>query len=142
MATDKAMQLAKDKELDLCEVSPNSTPPVCKVMDYGKYQYHQKKVDTKHRKMQKKTEVKGVRMGFKTGDHDMEVKAKQARKFLAVGNNVKVSLIFRGRESMYKNLAREKMLKFQESLSEVCSIETPPKGQGNTLIMILTPNKS
>lgn len=142
MATDKALQLAKEKELDLCEVSPNSKPPVCKVMDYGKYQYHQKKVDTKHRKMQKKTEVKGVRMGFKTGDHDMEVKAKQARKFLEVGNNVKVSLIFRGREAMYKDLAREKMLKFQESLTEICSIETPPKGQGNTLIMILTPNKS
>lgn len=142
MATDKAKELAKEKELDLCEVSPNSDPPVCKIMDYGKYQYHQKKVDTKHRKMQKKTEVKGVRMGFKTGDHDMEVKAKQARKFLEAGNNVKVSLIFRGRESMYKGLAREKMLKFQESLNEICSIETPPKGQGNTLIMILTPNKS
>lgn len=142
MSTDKALQMAKDKDLDLCEVSPNSKPPVCKVMDYGKHQYHQKKIDKKHKKMQKKTEVKGVRMGFKTGDHDMEVKAKQAKKFLGSGNNVKVSLIFRGREAMYKNLAREKMLKFQESLSEICSIETPPKGQGNTLIMILIPKKS
>lgn len=142
MAIEKAIELAASKELDLAEVSPNSSPPVCKVIDYGKYQYHQKKVDTKHRKMQKKNEIKGVRMGFKTGDHDMEVKAKSAKKFLAAGNSVKVSLIFRGRESMYKDLAIEKMQKFYESLSDVCTLETPPKGQGNTLIMILTPIKS
>lgn len=142
MALDKALALAQEKDLDLCEVAPNTNPPVCKVMDYGKYQYHQKKVDTKHRKTQKKTEVKGVRMGFKTGEHDLETKAKQARKFLEAGNSVKVSLIFKGREAMYKDLAKEKMLKFQESLEEICSIETSPKGQGNTLIMILTPNKS
>ncbi len=142
MATDKALALAQEKDLDLCEVAPNVNPPVCKIMDYGKHQYHQKKIDTKHRKTQKKTEVKGVRMGFKTGEHDMETKAKQARKFLEAGNSVKVSLIFRGREAMYKDLAKEKMLKFQESLEEACSIETSPKGQGNTLIMILTPKKS
>lgn len=142
MATDKALALAQEKDLDLCEVAPNVNPPVCKIMDYGKHQYHQKKIDTKHRKAQKKTEVKGVRMGFKTGEHDMETKAKQARKFLEVGNSVKVSLIFRGREAMYKDLAKEKMLKFQESLEEMCTIETSPKGQGNTLIMILTPKKS
>lgn len=136
------MALAKEKDLDLCEVAPNVNPPVCKIMDYGKHQYHQKKIDTKHRKMQKKAEMKGVRMGFKTGDHDIEVKAKQARKFLEAGNPVKVALIFRGRESMYKDLANEKMMKLYESLKDVCTIEAPSKGQGNTLIMILTPNKS
>lgn len=141
MAIEKAMALAKEKDLDLAEVAPNANPPVCKIMDYGKYQYHQKKVDTKHRKSQKKTEVKGVRIGFKTGEHDLQTKTKQARKFLEAGNSVKVSLIFKGREAIYKDLAREKMLKFQEGLEGVCSIETPPKGQGNTLIMILTPNK-
>jgi len=142
MATDKAQALAKEKELDLCEVAPNVSPPVCKIMDYGKYQYHQKKVETKHRKMQKKTEVKGVRMGFKTGEHDMEVKGKQAIKFLGQGNMVKISLIFRGREAAYKDLARKKMIAFAESLTEYGDIEAPPKGQGNTLIMILTPKKS
>lgn len=142
MATEKAMQMAREKLSDLCEVAPNVNPPVCKIMDYGKYQYHQKKVDTKHKKMQKKTEVKGVRMGFKTGDHDIAVKEKQAKKFLEAGNSVKVSLIFRGRESMYKDLAKEKMMKFYEDLQELCTLETPPKGQGNTLLMILTPNKS
>lgn len=139
MGTEKALGIAKEKDLDLAEVSPNTNPPVCKIMDYGKYQYHQKKIDTKHRKMQKKTEVKGVRMGFKTGDHDIKVKQKSARKFLEARNMVKVSLIFRGREAMYKDLAKEKMLKFYEDLTDVANLETPPKGQGNTLIMILTP---
>lgn len=141
MATDNALQLAREKSLDLCEVAPNVNPPVCKIMDYGKYQYHQKKIDTKHRKTQKKTEVKGVRLGFKTGEHDLNVKAKQARKFLEAGNSVKVALIFRGRESMYKDLAQEKMMKLYEDLKDVCTIEAPPKGQGNILIMILTPTK-
>lgn len=142
MAIEKALTLAKEKDLDLAEVAPNANPPVCKIIDYGKYQYHQKKVETKHRKMQKKTEVKGVRMGFKTGEHDMQVKARQAKKFLSAGNSVKVSLIFRGREAAYKHLAIEKMKKFAEGISDTCSVETEPKKQGNTLIMILTPNKS
>ncbi len=141
MSIEKARKVAEDAGLDLAEVAPNVNPPVCKVLDYGKYQYHQKKVETKHRKMQKKTEVKGVRMGFKTGVHDMEVKARQAKKFLEAGNSVKVSLIFRGRENIYKDLARDKMLKFTEQLEEVCSVEQEPKRQGNTLIMILTPKK-
>jgi len=142
MAIEKAMDLAKEKDLDLAEVSPNSNPPVCKIMDYGKYQYHQKKVETKHRKMQKKTEVKGVRMGFKTGEHDLKVKAKQAEKFLKSGNMVKISLIFKGREAMYKDLAKEKMMNFYEDLKEIANMEAEPKKQGNTLIMILTPIKS
>lgn len=142
MGTDKARSIALESGLDLAEVAPNVNPPVCKVMDYGKYQYHQKKVDTKHRKTQKKTEVKGVRMGFKTGDHDIKVKAKQAEKFLAAGNAVKVSLIFRGRESMFKDLATEKMKKFHEILEDVAVLESEPKKQGNTLIMILNPKKS
>jgi translation initiation factor IF-3 len=139
MSIEKARALAEERGLDLAEVAPNVNPPVCKIMDYGKYQYHQKKVETKHRKMQKKTEIKGVRMGFKTGKHDLDVKAKQARKFLEARNMVKVSLIFRGREAMYKDLAREKMMKFYENLEDISNIEAEPKSQGNTLIMILTP---
>lgn len=141
MAVEKALSLAKEKGLDLAEVAPQVNPPVCKIIDYGKYQYHQKKVETKHRKMQKKTEVKGVRMGFKTGEHDMMVKQKQAERFLSDRNAVKVSLIFKGREAIYGELATEKMNKFAEGLSEVANLEAPPKRQGNTLIMILTPKQ-
>jgi len=134
--------MARELEMDLAEVAPNANPPVCKILDYGKYQYHQRKVDTKHKKMQKKAEIKGVRLGFKTGDHDIEVKAKQAKGFLEDGNSVKVTLIFRGRESMYKDLGIEKMKKFYESVKDVATIDMSPKSQGNMLIMILTPNKS
>lgn len=141
MAIEKALAVAKENNLDLAEVAPNAKPPVCKVLDFGKYLYHQKKVETKHRKMQKKTEVKGVRMGFKTGEHDIMTKVRQAKKFLGAGNMVKVSLIFRGREAVYKNLAAEKMNKFADHLEGIGHVETRPKKQGNTLIMILTPIK-
>lgn len=141
VSKEKALALAQEAELDLAEVAPNVKPPVCKILDYGKYQYHQKKVDTKHRRLQKKNEVKGVRIGFKTGDHDILIKANQAKKFLEAGNSVKVALIFKGREAMYADLAKDKMNKFYQSIKEICVQESPPKKQGNTLLMILTPNK-
>ncbi|MCD6109458.1 translation initiation factor IF-3 [bacterium] len=141
MAIEDAIAKAKNKDTDLVEVSPNSNPPVCKLMDYGKYQYRQKKIDQKHKKMQKQSEVKGIRMGFRTGIHDIEVKKKQAEKFLKARNIVKVALIFRGRELAHINLAKEKLIKFAEELSEIATLEEGPKRQGNNLIMILTPIK-
>ncbi len=141
VSIEKALSLAAENGTDLLEVAPNANPPVCKLLDFGKYQYHQKKVDSKHRRTQKKTEVKGIRMGFKTGDHDIDVKAKQARKFLEGGNTVKISLIFRGREVIYKDLATQKLKTFFEKLKDVALLESPPKSQGNTLIMIITPQK-
>lgn len=141
MAIEDALAKAQEKEIDLVEVSPNSKPPVCKLMDYGKYRYKQKKIDQKHRKMQKQTEVKGVRMGFRTDDHDIEVKRKQAERFLKARNMVKVALIFRGRELAHVDLAKEKLNKFAEDLSDLANVEEGPKRQGNNLIMILTPIK-
>ena len=141
MSKEKALALAQEAGLDLAEVAPNISPPVCKILDYGKHQYHQKKIETKHRRMQKKTEVKGVRIGFKTGDHDIMIKAKQARKFLEAGNSVKVTLLFKGREAMYADLGREKMFKLYESIKDICTQESFPKKQGNTMLMILSPNK-
>jgi translation initiation factor IF-3 len=135
------LALAKEKNLDLAEVAPKTNPPVCKIIDYGKHQYYQKKVETKHRKSQKKAAVKGIRMGFKTGGHDALTKQNQAKKFLEAGNTVKVSLIFRGREVIYKDLAIKKLLEFYAGLEEICTMEAIPKSQGNTLIMLLTPNK-
>jgi translation initiation factor IF-3 len=141
MATEKALEQAKSKELDLVEVSPNANPPVCKIMDYGKYQYKQKKIDKKHKKMQKQTEVKGVRVGFRTDSHDLEVKRKQAEKFLKARNIVKVSLIFKGRELAHVDLAIEKLKKFAATLEDIANVEEGPKRQGYNLIMILTPLK-
>ncbi len=141
MAIEKALSLAKEKILDLAEVAPDAKPPVCKILDYGKYQYHQKKIETRHRKKQKKNEVKGVRMGFKTGPHDVEVKQKQAKKFLEEGSAVKIALIFKGREAMYADLAIDKLKKFYEGLADISNLEDSPKKQGNVLIMILTPKQ-
>lgn len=142
MGLSKALEMAKAQELDLVEVAPQANPPVCKIMDYGKYLYHQDKVERKHKKMQKKTEVKALRIGFKTGDHDLQVRANQAKKFLADRNMVKLVLLFKGREVVYADLGVEKMKKFYLSLSEVSDIEQEPKRQGNTLTMILTPKKN
>lgn len=139
VSIESALALASEKGLDLAEVAPNVKPPVCKIMDYGKYQYHQKKIETKHRKMQKKAEIKGIRLGFKTGEHDLQTKVKQAKKFLEEGNAVKVALIFKGREAMYRHLAEDKMKKFYDGLKDISALEAPPKNQGNVLIMVLTP---
>jgi len=141
MAIGDAIAKAKAKDTDLVEVSPNSKPPVCKLMDYGKYQYKQKKIEQKHKKMQKQSEVKGIRMGFRTDSHDIAVKKRQAEKFLKARNIVKVALIFRGRELAHINLAKEKLKRFAEELSEIATLEEGPKRQGNNLIMILTPIK-
>ncbi len=142
MAIEKALQLAKEAELDLAEVAPNVNPPVCKILDYGKYRYHQKKVETKHRKSQKKREMKGVRVGFKTGEHDMKVKENQARKFLIAKHSVKIHLLFKGREAAYKDIAKEKLLNFAENLKDVSGVELEPKKTGNIMIMILNPKEN
>jgi translation initiation factor IF-3 len=141
MAMQDALAKAKEKNLDLVEVSPNSNPPVCKIMDYGKHQYKQKKIDQRHRKMQKQSEVKGIRIGFRTEKHDLGVKKKQAEKFLKQRNMVKVSMMFRGREMAHMDMGREKLLQFAEDLNDIATIEEGPKRQGNNLILLLSPIK-
>lgn len=140
MTKEEAMALATARELDLVEVSPLSQPPVCKIMDYGKFQYRQNKIDQKHRKMQKKGETKGIRISLKTEQHDLEVKAKQARQFLDNKDSLKVSLVFKGRESAHAHLAQEKMKEFAKLLSDIAKIEQEPKKQGNTMMMLLLPS--
>ena len=135
----KALEMARERELDLVEVAPNAVPPVCKFMDYGKYIYRQQKAERKHNAQQKQTEVKGIRIGFRTGIHDIEVKAKQTRKFLGDRNVVKVTMLFRGRENTHKDLGMEKMRVFYNMVKDVCKLDDRPKSQGNTLFMILSP---
>ncbi|MBI5152682.1 translation initiation factor IF-3 [Candidatus Peregrinibacteria bacterium] len=141
MGTDKALLMAREKGYDLCEVAPHEIPPVCKLMDYGKYLYHQRKLEGKQRKMHKQTEVKGVRLGFQTGIHDIEVKANQAKRFLSERDTVKVTMIFRGREITHIDLGRKKMEDFYALVRDAAKMEEPPKRQGNMLIMLLTPIK-
>lgn len=141
MGTDKARQLAKEQQLDLVEVSPQAHPPVCRIMDYGKHLYKQKKLDQTQKKAQKQTEVKTIRLTIRTDAHDLQTKAKQAERFLKEKHLVKISLIFKGREITHFDLGQQKLEKFIEILSEVSSVDTPPKRQGNNLMAILAPKK-
>lgn len=142
MPIEKALSLAAEQETDLVLVSPKSNPPVCKLMDYGKYLYKLKKQEQQHKKNTKKTEVKGVRIGLATGEHDLEVKRKQAKKFLKNRNLVKVVIIFKGRQLMHKALGREKMIEFAQSLDEYADVDSPPKHSGYQTIMFLAPKKT
>lgn len=142
MGLNKGLELAKGAQLDLVEVSPTAHPPVCKIMDYGKHLYKQKKQDQAHKKSQKQAVVKGVRISLRTGKHDLLTKVKQAEKFLSAKNTVKVSLLFKGREIIHMDMGLERMHKFAESLSEIADLDTQPKRQGNTLMMILLPKKN
>lgn len=139
MAREKALALAKESGLDLILVAPNINPPVCKIMDYGKYLYKEKKAERKQKASQKQSEVKGIRLSLRTGEHDIEVKVNRSRKFLSERHSLKIQLILKGREITHLDLAREKMLKFAEKLAEIAIMDMPPKRQGNSLIMTLSP---
>lgn len=139
MTVEEALAIAKKKELDLVEVSPMSSPPVCKLMDFGTYLYSQKKKDKKQKKAQKQTETKTIRLSIRTGLHDMEVKAKQARKFLDARSILKVVIIFKGREMAHGDLGFGKMDEFYKMLEDVAKIDQSPKRQGYQMTMILTP---
>lgn len=128
--------------LDLVEVAPNANPPVCRIIDFGKHLYKQKKAEQKQKKTAKQTEVKGVRIGFSTEEHDLNIKAKQAIKFLEKGHVVKIQMMFRGRELTHVNKGKEKLLKFTEKFREYGTPDAEaPKRHGHNLTLIVLPNK-
>jgi translation initiation factor IF-3 len=135
--TFKAIEMARERELDLVEVSPKAFPPVCKIMDYGKHQYQQSKQERLAQAKQKKVETKGIRLGMKTDEHDLDFKKKQAEKFLAKGNKIKIELKLRGRERMHHDMARKNLEQFIEKIETPHRFEEPIKRipQGfNTII--------
>ncbi len=135
------MRLAQEAELDLVEVAPQANPPVCRIMDFGKYLYKQKKQLQKQRSKAKKHEVKGIRLSLRTDKHDIETKVKKARKFLEQGHSLKVALIFKGRELSHFDLAVAKMEEVKKQLEDVAKVDQEPKKQGYNLFMILSPLK-
>ena len=141
LPTADAMIRAQEKGLDLVEVSPLSSPPVCKIMDYGTYLYSQKKKEQKQKKATKQTETKTIRLSIRTESHDLNVKAKKARKFLEERNTVKVVVIFRGREMAHGDLAHLKMKEFLTLIEDIAIIDQHPKRQGYQMTMILKPIK-
>ncbi len=139
MSRDEAMELAENKKLDLVCIAPKATPPVCKILDYGKYKYELQKKEKEAKKKQKTTQVKEIRLSTFIEDHDIMVKAKTGAKFLKDGDKLKVSLRFRGREKDYVARGMEVMDKFAEAVSEVGTIDKKPNFEGRSLTMILTP---
>lgn len=139
MSARDALKLAYDKELDLVKISPNARPPVCKIMDYGKFKFEQAKREKEAKKKQKVTTVKEVRLSATIDTHDIEVKAKNAAKFLSGGDKVKVTIRFRGRQMSHKEIGNSVMNSFFDLLKDVGVIEKPPRIDGRNIIMILAP---
>lgn len=137
ISSEEALRMAREKELDLVEIVPNTRPPVVKIMDFGKYQYQKAKEAQTQKAKQRKTEVKGLRIGLRTDEHDIEVRIKQAEKFLSQGNKVKVEITLRGREKAHQQLARDTLQEFINSISAPNKIEQEIKrypGGFNTVI--------
>lgn len=135
----RAQELAEEAGLDLVEISPNATPPVCKIMDFGKFKYEQQKRESEARKKQKIIEVKEVKFRPNTDVHDYDVKMRNVIKFLEHGDKVKVTLRFRGREMAHQNLGRELLERVAEDVKEIGKVENMPKMEGRQMIMMIGP---
>ncbi len=139
MSSRDARDLAYQKDLDLVKISPNATPPVCKIMDYGKFRFEQIKKEKEAKKNQRVVEIKEVRMSPNIDVADFNVKLKNAQKFLTEGNRVKVTVRFRGREMAHTSIGEELLKKFGESCTEVANVEKNPKLDGRHMSMFLSP---
>ena len=136
---EQALEAANKAELDLVCISPNAQPPVCKIMDYGKYRFEQAKREKEAKKNQKVVDVKEIRLGLSIDTHDFETKGNHAIKFLKSGDKVKVSIRFRGREFGHPEIGKDIMDRFAEYCSEVSSVEKPAKMEGRNMLMFLAP---
>ena len=135
----RALELASERELDLVEVAPTADPPVCKIMDFGKFQYERAKKEREARKQQKQIEVKEIRLRPKTDDHHRQFKVRDARRWLAEGMKVKVRIRFRGREITYPEIARDMLAEVAEDLKDIAVVEQAPNMEGRTMLMVLAP---
>ena len=138
----KAMDLAFDAGLDLVEISPNATPPVCKIMDFGKFKYEQQKRESEAKKKQKVIEVKEIKFRPNTDTHDYDVKMRSIMKFLDEGDRVKITLRFRGREMAHQELGRELLQRVATDVEEVAKVENMPKMEGRQMVMMIAPAKN
>jgi len=137
----EALRLAYERNLDLVEVAPNAVPPVCRLLDFGKFQYERQKKEREARKSQKVIETKEIRLRPRTGDHDIAVKVRQTLSFLEEGSKVKVAVRFRGREITHPEIAREQLDVFAERVGDAAVVEVQPSMEGRNLFMLLSPKK-
>lgn len=138
MKTRAALEMARAQNVDLVEVAPNAQPPVCRLMDYGKYRYEQDKKEKEARKSQKVIVVKEIRLRPKIDDHDLETKGKQARIFLEEGHKVKMTVLFRGREMAHQDIGREVLNQMLDFLKDVVTVEQAPRLEGRNMTMMLS----
>jgi translation initiation factor IF-3 len=138
--TQEALQMARDRGLDLMEISPNASPPVCKIADYGKFKYEKKKKEAQARKKQTVIKVKEVQLRPQTEDHDLDYKFKNVRQFLEDGDKAKITIMFRGREIAYQDQGYKIMKQLQELMKDIAVVEAYPKLEGKKMIMILAPS--
>ncbi len=137
----EALALAESQHLDLVEVSPTANPPVCRIMDYGKYKYQQSKRQQEAMKKQIQIQLKEVKIRPKTDEHDLQFKIKHVRRFLEEGNKAKITVVFRGREITHTELGQSALEKFATELQDVCVIEVRPRIEGRSMFMIVAPKK-
>ena len=142
MLTRAALELAEEKQLDLVKIAPTAKPPVCKIMDYGKYRFEQSKREREIRKNQKVIDIKEVRLSATIEDHDVEVKFKAATKFLKDGDKVKVSIRFRGRQISHSEIGLDVMKDFAERLQDIAVVERRPLTEGRNMTMVLAPKET
>jgi len=142
VSTSQALQIAQQAALDLVEVAPNSEPPVCRVLDYGKFLYEKQKKDREARKAQTKVEIKEIRMRPKTSEHHRSFKVRNARRWLTEGKKVRVRIRFRGQEISYPEIALGDLKRVAEELADVGIIEQAPMMEGRTMLMMLMPGKA
>jgi len=138
VSTKEALQKAEGFGLDLVEVAPNSKPPVCRIMDFGKYKYEQSKKEKISKKKQHVITVKEIRLRPRTDEHDLETKLRHTRKFLEQRNKVKITILFKGREMAYQDFGTELMQRILKLLEDISKVESEPKMEGRRMVMVLT----
>ncbi len=139
VSLDEALRRAEDAHLDLVEVAPTAQPPVCRILDYGKFKYQQHKKESEARRKGATTTVKELRLGYRTDTGDLERQIQKAREFLGEGDRVKFTLRFRGREMAYQDLGRSKLMRVCEALSDIATVEGTPRMEGRMMGVILAP---
>jgi len=142
MTPDEAMNIAEEKGMDLVKIAPNSVPPVCRIMDYGKYRFEQMKREKEARRNQHVVEIKEVRMSPGIGDNDFNTKLRSAQKFLADGDRVKVTVRFRGREMAHTEIGTELLLRFAEGCRDISNMDKNPKLEGRHMSVFLAPKNN
>jgi len=138
LATDKAIAIAKERRLDLVEVAPQASPPVCKIVDFGKYYYQQEK---RERKQQHRSKLKEIKLTIKIGEHDFQTKLNRVREFLSNGDMVRISIFFRGREIIHATKGHELLRRVEEEVKDIARVEGQPMAKGKILQMMVVPSQ-